>query len=93
MARHPKAFGELAVPYVAELVKAGDPEIRYYAILVAAELPHPLLLEPLAAALFDEDPQGLSYRPDAITEEDAAFLRRVAHEAVQDWNDQASDDQ
>jgi len=53
------AFGELAVPYVAELVKAGDPEIRYYAILVAAELPHPLLLEPLAAALFDED-QGVS---------------------------------
>jgi len=53
------AFGEPAVPYVAELLKAPDPEIRYYATLVAAELPHSLLVEPLAATLFDED-QGVS---------------------------------
>jgi HEAT repeat protein len=44
---------------VVELLKAPDPEIRYYATLVAAELPHSLLVEPLAATLFDED-QGVS---------------------------------
>ena len=53
------AFGEPAVPYLAELLRAPDPEIRYYASLVAADLPHRLLIEPLAAALFDED-QGVS---------------------------------
>lgn len=53
------AFGEPAVRYLVELLKSPDPEIRYYAILVAAELPHPLLVEPLAAALFDDD-QGVS---------------------------------
>lgn len=50
------AFGELAVPYVSELLKHEDSETRYYATLVAAELPHPLLVEPLAAAMFDADP-------------------------------------
>jgi hypothetical protein len=53
------AFGEPAVPYVAELLKSDEPETRYYATLVAAELPHPRLLEPLATALFDDD-QGVS---------------------------------
>lgn len=53
------AFGEPAVPYLAELLKDDDPETRYYATLVAAELPHPLLVESLAAALFDDD-QGVS---------------------------------
>lgn len=53
------AFGEPAVPYVAELLRSDSEEIQYYAILVAAELPHSLLIEPLAAALFDDD-QGVS---------------------------------
>ena len=53
------AFGAPAVPYVAELLKSDEPETRYYASLVAAELPHPRLLEPLATALFDDD-QGVS---------------------------------
>jgi hypothetical protein len=53
------AFGEPAVPYVAELIRSDEPETRYYATLVAAELPHPLLVEPLAKALFDDD-QGVS---------------------------------
>jgi hypothetical protein len=53
------AFGDLAVPYVAELLKSEDPEVRYYATLVAAELPHPRLIEPLATTLFDDD-QGVS---------------------------------
>lgn len=53
------AFGDAAVPYVAELLRSEEPETRYYATLVAAEMPHPLLIEPLAEALFDED-QGVS---------------------------------
>lgn len=53
------AFGDLAVPYLVDLLKSDSEEIRYYAILLAAELPHPLLVEPLATALFDDD-QGVS---------------------------------
>jgi len=53
------AFGHPAAPYIGELLKSHDLEIRYYATLVAAELPHPLLVEPLAATLFDDD-QGVS---------------------------------
>jgi len=53
------AFGAAAAPHVAELLKSDDAETRYYATLVAAEIPHPVLVEPLAAALFDED-QGVS---------------------------------
>lgn len=53
------AFGEPAVPYVVELLKSDEPEIRYYATLVATELPHPQLVEPLATTLFDDD-QGVS---------------------------------
>ncbi len=53
------AFGDSAAPYLAELLKSDEPEIRYYATLVAAELPYPSVIEPLAAALFDDD-QGVS---------------------------------
>ncbi len=53
------AFGDAAVPYVAELLQSDNADVRYYAVLVAAELPHPLLIEPVAAALFDDD-QGVS---------------------------------
>ena len=67
------AFRESAVPYVVELLKSEDPEIRYYATLVAADLPHPLLVEPLAAILFDDD-QGASrsalYAFEAFHEQD-----------------------
>ena len=53
------AFGQSAAPHVRDLLKCDEPEIRYYATLIAAELPHPILVEPLAAALFDDD-QGVS---------------------------------
>lgn len=80
------AFGEPAAPYVIELLKSIDPEIRYYATLVAAELPHPMLVEPLAAVLFDED-HGVSrsalYALEAFDGEDGldelkASLRAIA---------------
>jgi len=67
------AFGEAAVPYVIELLKDDDPEVRYYATLVSADLPHPRLVEPLAATLFDDD-QGVSrsalYALEAFREQD-----------------------
>jgi hypothetical protein len=53
------AFGAAAAPHIAKLLRSDDPETRYYATLVAAELPHPLLVEPLAETLFDDD-QGVS---------------------------------
>ncbi len=80
------AFGEPAVPYVVELLRSTDPEVRYYATLVAAELPHPMLVEPLAAVLFDED-QGVSksalhafefFREEDGMDELRASLRAIA---------------
>lgn len=65
------AFGEPAVPYIAELLKSEDVEVRYYAVLVAAELPHVVLVEPLAASLFDDD-QGVS--------KNALYALEVFHE-------------
>jgi len=53
------AFGDPAAPYIGELLRSDDSETRYYASLVAAEVPHPLLVEPLATALFDDD-EGVS---------------------------------
>lgn len=34
------------------------------------------------ATIFDEDPSGLTYHPDEITEEEAAFLKRIAWETI-----------
>lgn len=65
------AFGDAAAPYIAELLKSDEPEIRYYAALVAAELPHPTVIEPLAAAMFDDD-QGVS--------RSALFALKVFHD-------------
>lgn len=53
------AFGRPAAPYISALLESEEPETRYYATLVAAEVPHPALVEPLAATLFDDD-QGVS---------------------------------
>ncbi|MGB8331014.1 MAG: hypothetical protein WCE62_12905 [Polyangiales bacterium] len=53
------AFGDAAAPHIAKLLRSDDAETRYYATLIAAEVPHPLLVEPLAAVLFDDD-QGVS---------------------------------
>jgi hypothetical protein len=55
VARALVAFGDLAVPYVASLLSSGHPDTRYYAALVASELVHPGLLEPVAERVFDDD--------------------------------------
>ena len=49
------AFGETAVSYVANLLDHADADTRFYATLVAAELPHPELVEPLGRRIFDGD--------------------------------------
>lgn len=49
------AFGERAVPYVAELLESMDPNTRYYAALVALDLSHPAFVPCLARLLFDPD--------------------------------------
>jgi len=42
------------------------------------------------ATLFGENPEGLAYIPDGISEEDAIFLQRVAWEAVQEYQSSKS---
>jgi HEAT repeat protein len=50
------AFGERAVPYLGTLLGAVHGDTRFYAVLVAGELSHPDLVEPLAKLVFDPDP-------------------------------------
>jgi len=38
------------------------------------------------ATLFGQNPQGLTYAPNGVSAEEAAFLQRVAWETVQEWN-------
>ncbi len=49
------AFGEQAVPYVAELLESEDASTRYYATLLASDLCHPAFVPCLARLLFDPD--------------------------------------
>lgn len=56
VARALVAFGERAVPYVAALLSSGEPDVRFYAALVAGELVHPDLMEAVAARIYDADP-------------------------------------
>jgi len=55
IARALVAFRGRAVPYVASLVSAGDPEVRFYAVLVSSELVDRRLLPSLVPRAFDDD--------------------------------------
>ncbi len=55
LARALVAFRERTAPYLPPLLDAGEREVRFYATLIAAELPHPALLEALGRRVFDED--------------------------------------
>lgn len=55
VARAIVAFGDRAVPYVASLLDRDDVEIRFYATLLASELPHRDLVAPLGRRVFDDD--------------------------------------
>ena len=50
------AFGEASMPFIPALMRAARPELRLVAILVAADLAHDDLVQPLAARLWDDIP-------------------------------------
>ncbi|HEX2676963.1 MAG TPA: hypothetical protein VHM19_09995, partial [Polyangiales bacterium] len=57
VARALSAFGEMAWPYIAELLCESDPDVRFYATLLASDRAQPPLIGVLADRLFDSDPQ------------------------------------
>jgi len=50
------AFGLRSVPYLITLLDDEDPDIRYYAAVLASEFAHPQLVHPIGRRLFDPDP-------------------------------------
>lgn len=50
------AFGRHSVPYLIPLLDDEDPDIRYYASVVASEFVHADLVQPVGRRLFDTDP-------------------------------------
>ncbi|MBN8611353.1 MAG: hypothetical protein J0L92_12240, partial [Deltaproteobacteria bacterium] len=80
------AFRERAAPYVGALVGAGAPDRRFYAIMVASEIPSGALVDPLVQRVFDED-AGVralvlevlpKFRAFAEVQDQLVFLRRTA---------------
>lgn len=88
-------FGAMAVPYLVEVLASDDSNTRYYGTLVAADLKHPALVKPLAAALLDTDPgvargalQALSsHRDEAGYRECLVVLRDVVASGAHDQRD------
>ncbi|MDH3201251.1 MAG: hypothetical protein OEM15_10205 [Myxococcales bacterium] len=50
------AFGQRSVAYLIPLLDHADPDVRYYATLVASEFVDPRLVEPIGQRLYDSDP-------------------------------------
>jgi hypothetical protein len=50
------AIGQRSVPYLIPLLDDEDPDIRYYAAVLASEFVHPELVHPIGRRLFDPDP-------------------------------------
>ncbi|MDB4973575.1 MAG: ral secretion pathway protein [Myxococcaceae bacterium] len=55
VARAVTAFGDRAAPYLASVLAGGDPDKSYYALLVAGEIVHADLLDPVARRVLDRD--------------------------------------
>jgi len=55
IARSFVAFGQRSVPYLIPLLDHADPDVRYYATLVASEFVHADLVEPIGERLSDSD--------------------------------------
>jgi len=49
------AFGEPSVPYIVDAMRSFNSDIRYYALLVALDLPQEELVSPIALAAIDGD--------------------------------------
>ncbi|MBC7172404.1 MAG: hypothetical protein H5U40_08265, partial [Polyangiaceae bacterium] len=60
------AFGGRAVPYVAWLMSAESSDVRYFAAIVARDLPHPDLLDPLGRMLLHADPTSRRIALDVL---------------------------
>ena len=56
IARALVAFGQRSVPYLIPLLDDEDPDIRYYAAVLASEFVHPDLVPVVGRRLFDSDP-------------------------------------
>jgi hypothetical protein len=67
VARAIVAFGDRAVPYVASLLDRDDVEIRFYATLLASELPHRDLVAPLGRRVFDDDAKIAALALDVLS--------------------------
>lgn len=57
IARALSAFGARAAPYIAEMMASSDPDIRFYATLLAVDTAPASLLDPFIERAFDDDPQ------------------------------------
>jgi hypothetical protein len=68
-------------PELEMLAADAEHQSRYGAYLAAVTL---------FATLFERSPEGLPYRPDTMSEEEAAVLQRIAWEAVHEWNEGSS---
>lgn len=66
IARVMESFGEVAVPYVGALLDREDADVRFYATLLAAELPHRDLVAPLGRRIFDIDPGTRALAMDVL---------------------------
>lgn len=67
VARAIVAFGDRAVPYVGSLLDRDDVEIRFYATLLASELPHRDLVAPLGRRVFDDDGKVAALALDVLS--------------------------
>lgn len=56
VARTLVAFGQRSVPYLIPLLDHADPDVRYYATLLASEFVDPDLVQPIGRRLYDSDP-------------------------------------
>lgn len=85
------AFGDEAVPYLARLMRGPRATVRYHAALVCAAYSHAGLIEPLARAALDEDPDCRrvarhllnAYRHEPAYQTALGKLRRQASDASQ----------
>jgi HEAT repeat protein len=80
------AFRDRAAPYVGALAGAGSADRRYYAVMVASEIPSGVLVDPLVQLVFDED-AGVralvlevlpKFRGFVEIQDQILFLRRTA---------------
>ena len=86
VARALVAFGERTASYTASLLGSAHPDVRFYAILIAAELVHPDLTDAVAERIHDEipgydDPEH--FREDDFDAHPLTYLREQILAAIE----------